>query len=81
MRVMNIHKCNEAARWKAEVLQMMWAGAKNHAAGARARVRQSTLPQQDTICPGGHLLGDATPLGGVTPFAYHPQISDATSMK
>lgn len=36
MRVMNIHKCNKAARWKAEVLQMMWASAKNHAAGARA---------------------------------------------
>lgn len=33
---MNIHKCNEAARWKAEVLQMMWAGAKDHAAGAKA---------------------------------------------
>ena len=31
---MNIHKCSEAARWKAEVLQMMWDGAKKHAAGA-----------------------------------------------
>lgn len=32
---MNIHKCDEAARWKAEVLQMMWARAKDHAAGPR----------------------------------------------
>lgn len=34
---MNIHKCSEAARWKAEVLQMMWDGAKDHAAGAGHR--------------------------------------------
>lgn len=72
MRVMNIHKCNEAARWKAEVLQMMWASAKNHAAGARARERQSILPQQDTICPGGHLSGDAALWRCHSPWRCHP---------
>lgn len=72
MRVMNIHKCNEAARWKAEVLQMMWAGAKNHSAGARARVRHSTLSQQDTIRPGGHLLGHATLCRCRSPGRCHP---------
>lgn len=69
---MNIHKCNEAARWKAEVLQMMWAGAKDHVAGARAQARQRTLPPWDTICPGCH------PLWRCHPFGCHQQQLHAT---
>lgn len=68
---MNIHKCNEAARWKAEVLQMMWAGAKDHVAGARARARQRTLPPWDAICPGCH------PLWRCHPFRCHQWPLDA----
>ena len=76
---MNIHKCNEAARWKAEVLQMMWAGAKDHAAGARARARQRTISPRDTICPGCHPLWRCHPFGGATPSGCHQQASDATN--
>lgn len=64
---MNIHKCSEAARWKAEVLQMMWDGAKDHAAGAGHR----------RDWRGGGRRGNATPpalpnLPAPIPGAKHP---------
>lgn len=73
---MNIHKCNEAARWKAEVLQMMWACANNHAAGATATAREDSW---DTTCLECNPFGGATPLEVPLPLEA-TQPSDATSM-
>lgn len=51
---------------------MMWAGAKDHVAGARAQARQRTLPPWDAICPRCY------PLWRCHPFGCHQQPSDAT---
>lgn len=89
---MNIHKCDEAARWKAEVLQMMWARAKDHAAGPSEAKDPTPMGHSalDTTLFGGATPGcwmgchgmpsalDAIPFGGVTLSGCHLQPSDAT---